>query len=105
MSYGQPSSHPSSSIGEYGMINYPHDPQMSFQTLYQMQQGFQTGMWVNLEFPIHGEVVGTSQKIYACHVQSYNQYYRNTMSWYEYCLYQDGILSSSVAMEQHRSSF
>ena len=27
MSYGQPSSHPSGSIGEeYGMVNYPHDP-------------------------------------------------------------------------------
>ena len=32
MSYGQPSSYPSGFIGEeYGMINYPHDPQMSFQ--------------------------------------------------------------------------
>ena len=39
MSSGQPSSHPSGSIGEeYGMINYPHDPQMSFQISYQMQQ-------------------------------------------------------------------
>ena len=38
MSYGQPSSHPSGSIGEeYGMINYRHDPQMSFQISYQMQ--------------------------------------------------------------------
>ena len=44
MSYGQPSSHPSDSIGEYGMINYPHDAQMSFQTPYKMQQGFQTSM-------------------------------------------------------------
>ena len=26
MSHGQPSSHPSSSIGEYEMINYLHDP-------------------------------------------------------------------------------
>ena len=65
MSYGQPSSHSSCSIGEYGMINYPHDPQMSFQISYQMQQGFQTIMWVNPEFPIHGEVVSTSQDIYA----------------------------------------
>ena len=65
VSYGQPSSHPSDSIGEYGMINYPHDAQMSFQIPYQMQQGFQTSMWVNPEFPIHGEVVGTSQDIYA----------------------------------------
>ena len=66
MSYGQSSSHPSGSIGEeYGMINYPHDPQMSFQIPYQMQQGFQMSMWVNLEFPIHGEVVGRSQDIYA----------------------------------------
>ena len=38
MSYGQPSSHPSDSIGEeYGMVNYPHDPPMSFQIPYQMQ--------------------------------------------------------------------
>ena len=32
MSYGQSSSHLSSSIGEYGMIYYPHDLQMLFQT-------------------------------------------------------------------------
>ena len=37
MSYGQPSSHPSDSIGEeYGMVNYPHDPQIPFQIPYQM---------------------------------------------------------------------
>ena len=30
MRYNQPSSYPSDSIGEYEMINYPHDPQMSF---------------------------------------------------------------------------
>ena len=81
MSYGQPSSHPSSSIvEEYGMINYSYDPQMSFQISYQMQQEFQTTMWVNPEFPIHGEVVGRSQQIYTWHIRSYNQYYRNTMS-------------------------
>ena len=81
MSYGQPSSHPSNSIGEeYEMINYPHDPQMLFQIPYQMQQGFQTSMWVNPEFPTHGKVVGRSQQIYAWHVRSYNQYYRNTIS-------------------------
>ena len=40
MSYGQLSSHLLGSIGEYGMINYPHDPQMPFQIPYQMQQGF-----------------------------------------------------------------
>ena len=71
MSYGQPSSHPSNSIGEYGMINYPHDAQMSFQTTYQMEQGFQTSMWVNPKFLIHEEVVGTSQDIYARLVRSY----------------------------------
>ena len=81
MSYGQPSSNPSASIHEeYGMINYPHVEQMSFHIPYQMRQRFQTNMWVNPEFPIHGEVVGTSQDIYAYHVRSYNQYYRNTMS-------------------------
>ena len=60
---------------------------------------------MNPEFPIHEEVVDTSQDIYASHVRSYNQYYRNTMSWYKYCLYQDEISSSNVAMESHRSSF
>ena len=61
MSYGQPS-HTSGSIGEeYEMINHPHDPQMSFQIRYQMQQEFQMSMWVNPEFPIHGEVMGRSQ--------------------------------------------
>ena len=44
------------------MVNYPHDPQMAFQIPYQMQEGFQTSMWVNPEFPIHGEVVGRSQQ-------------------------------------------
>ena len=66
MSYGQPSSNPSGSIDEeYRMINYPHAEQMSFHIPYQMQQGFQTNMWVNPEFSIHGEGVGTSQDIYA----------------------------------------
>ena len=38
MSYSQPSSNPSGSIGEkYEMINYSHDPQMPFQISYQMQ--------------------------------------------------------------------
>ena len=82
MTYGQPSSNPSASIDEeYGMINYPHAEQMPFNIPYQMQQGFQTNMWVNPQFPIHGEVVGTSEDIYTWHVRSYNQYYRNTMSW------------------------
>ena len=106
MTYGQPSSNPSVSIDEeYGMINYPHAEQIPFHIPYQMQQGFQTNMWVNPKFPIHGEVVGISQDIYAWHVRSYNQYYRNTMSWYDYCLHQDGIPSSNVAMKPHRSSF
>ena len=107
MSYGQPSSNPLGSIGEeYGMINYPYDPQMSFQISYYMQQEFQTSMWVNLEFPIHGEVVGRkSQYIYAWHVRSYNQYYRNTMSWYEFYLQQDVISSLKNIIELHRLSF
>ena len=92
MSYGQPSSNPLASIDEeYGIINYPHAEQMSFHIPYQMQKGFQTNIWANPKFPIHEKVMGTSQDIYAWHVRSYNQYYRNIMSWYEYCLHQDGI--------------
>ena len=54
---------------------------------------------MNPEFPIHKEVVDTSQNIYVWHVRSYNQYHRNTMSWYECRLYQDGIPPSNVAIE------
>ena len=65
MSYGHHYSNPSASIDEeYGMKNYPHAEQMSFHIPYQMQQGFQTSMWVNSKFSIHREVVGTSQDIY-----------------------------------------
>ena len=54
MSYGQPSSNPLDTIDkEYGMINYIHVEQIPFLLSYQMQQGFQTSMWVNLEFPIN----------------------------------------------------
>ena len=66
MSYGQPSSNPSTSINEeYRMINYLHVEQMSFHIPYQMQQGFQTSMWVNPKFPIYREVVDRSHDIYA----------------------------------------
>ena len=60
---------------------------------------------MNPEFLIHGEAVNTSQDISACHVRSYNQYYRNTMSLYDNCLNQDRIPPSNFAMEPHRSSF
>ena len=41
MSYGQPSSHPSGLIGEeYGMVNYPHDPQIPFQIPYKCKKDF-----------------------------------------------------------------
>ena len=60
---------------------------------------------MNPEFSIHRQVVDTSQEIYAWHVRSYNQYYWNTMSLYEFCLYQDEIPLSNFAMEPHRSSF
>ena len=65
MSYGHPSSNPSASIDEeYGMINYPHGEQILFHIPYQIQQGFQTSMWVNPKFPIHKKVVRRSQDIY-----------------------------------------
>ena len=64
-------------------------------------------IWENPGFPIHGQVVGRTQEIYAWHVRTYNQYYRNSMSWYEYCLQQDELSSSNNnnMMEPHRSSF
>ena len=62
-------------------IIYPSSTQMSYYLPYQMQQqGFQMSTWENLGFPIHGQVVGKTQEIYAWHVRTYNQYYRNSMS-------------------------
>ena len=67
MGYGQPFPNPSSSTNEeYEMFNYPPSTQMSYHISYQMQQeGIQTNTWENPEFPIHGEVVGRSQEIFA----------------------------------------
>ena len=83
MGYDQPSS---STDEEYGMPSYPSDAQMSYQVPYQMQGGFDMNTWVNLEYPIHVEAVDKAQEIYAWHVRIFNQYYRGSMSWYQYCL-------------------
>ncbi|KAL6326314.1 hypothetical protein AAG906_005508 [Vitis piasezkii] len=73
---------------------------------YQMQGGFDMNTWVNLEYPIHVEAVGRTQEIYAWHVRIFNQYYRGSMSWYQYCLQQRRqVPSSTNSIEQHRSSF
>ena len=55
MSYGQPLS---SIDEEYGMPSYSSSAQMSYQVLYQIERGFDINTWVNLEYPIHVEVVG-----------------------------------------------
>ena len=62
MGYGQPSS---STNEEYGMSSYPSVAQMSYQVPYQMHGGFDINTWVNLGYPIHVEVVGRTQEIYA----------------------------------------
>ncbi|RVW97523.1 hypothetical protein CK203_058479 [Vitis vinifera] len=96
MSYGQPQNLSSSTDEEYERYNYPSSTQMPYYLPHQLQQqGFQTSTWENPGFPIHGQVVGRTQEIYAWHVRTYNQYYRNSMSWYEYCLQQDGLSSSN----------
>ena len=46
-----------------GIFNYPLT-QISYYIPYQMQGQVETNTWVNLEFPIHGEVVGRSQETY-----------------------------------------
>ena len=93
MSYGQLLPNLSSSTNEeYERYNYPPSTQVSYYFPYQMQQqGFQTSTWKNPRFPIHREVVGRTQEIYAWHVCTYDQYYWNSMSWYEYCLQQDEL--------------
>ena len=103
MGFVQPSLNPSSSTNEeYEMYNYHSSTQRPHYLPYQMQQeGFQTSIWENLGFPIHEEVVGRTQEIYAWHFRTYNQYYQNSMSWYEHCLQQDMILSSNNVMELH----
>ena len=62
--------------------------------------------WVNLEYPIHVKAMGRTQEIYAWHVRIFNQYYRSSMSWYQYCLQQqDGIPSSTNSIEHIDSHF
>ena len=73
MCYGQPSS---STDEEYGMPGHPPFAQMSYDSYhvwYQMQGGFDTSIWVNLEYPIHVETVGKTRGIYAWHFQIFNQ--------------------------------
>ena len=75
MGYGQPSS---STDEEYGMPNHSPFAQMSYDSYHiacQMQGGFDTSTWVNPKYPIHAEVVGRTQEIYAWHLQIFNQYY------------------------------
>ena len=79
MSCGQLSS---STDEEYGMLNYYPFAQMSYKVPYQMQRGFDVNKWTNLEYFIHVEEVGRTQEIYALHVRIFNQYYRDSMSWY-----------------------
>ena len=62
MSYCQPSS---STDEEYGMSRYSPSKQMPYQVPYQMEGGFDINTWVNLGYPIHVEVVGRTQEIYA----------------------------------------
>ena len=68
LGYGQP--FPNSSISssstneEYGMLTIIFT-QMSYYIPYQMQEGFQTSTSEKQRFPIHGEVVGRTQEIYA----------------------------------------
>ncbi|KAL6316825.1 hypothetical protein AAG906_021125 [Vitis piasezkii] len=103
MSYGQPSS---STDEEYGMSHYSPSRQMPYQIPYQMEEGFGVNTWVNFEYPIHVEAVGRTQEIYAWHVRIYNQYYRGSLTWYQYCLQQqDGVPSSINPIEPHRNSF
>ena len=103
MSYGQPSS---STDEEYGMSHYSPSRQMPYQIPYQMEEGFGVNTWVNFEYPIHVEAVGRTQEIYAWHVRIYNQYYRGSLTWYQYCLQQQaGVPSSINPIEPHRNSF
>ncbi|RVW52179.1 hypothetical protein CK203_077811 [Vitis vinifera] len=103
MSYGQPSS---STDEEYGVSHYSPSRQMPYQIPYQMEEGFGVNTWVNFEYPIHVEAIGRTQEIYAWHVRIYNQYYRGSLTWYQYCLQQQaGVPSSINPIEPHRNSF
>ncbi|RVW64721.1 hypothetical protein CK203_066474 [Vitis vinifera] len=78
----------------------------AIQIPYQMEEGFGVNTWVNFEYPIHVEAVGRTQEIYAWHVRIYNQYYRGSLTWYQYCLQQQaGVPSSINPIEPHRNSF
>ncbi|KAL6345769.1 hypothetical protein AAG906_017519 [Vitis piasezkii] len=78
---------------EYGMSHYSL-PTNAIPNSISMEEGFGVNTWVNFEYPIHVEAVGRTQEIYAWHVRIYNQYYRGSLTWYQYCLQQEGVPSS-----------
>ncbi|KAL6338957.1 hypothetical protein AAG906_024108 [Vitis piasezkii] len=103
MSYGQPSS---STDEKYGMSRYSPSRQIPYQVPYQMEEGFGVNTWVNFEYPIHVEAVGRTQEIYAWHVRIYNQYYRGSLTWYQYCLQQrSGFLHLSIPLNHIETHF
>ena len=99
--------------------SYPHDihgtPQFDWATqnifqypLSQMLHGGpnmyqQCDGWVNPHCPIHGITVGRDRGTYEWHVHDYTQNHFNVMSWYQYCLNQDGM--PSFLFEPARNSF
>ena len=82
----------SSSYSGYEPSHYP--PQMPFQ------EPFNT--WVHAQFPLHGVTVGRDRQCYQSHVNNFIHNYANSMSWYQYCLFQDRNPSN---FEPARTSF
>ncbi|RVW19847.1 hypothetical protein CK203_116344 [Vitis vinifera] len=105
MSIGTQFSDSSNEVNVY--LPYVMDYGQPFSKLCNRCKGrFDTSTWVNPEYPIHVKTMGKTQEIYVWHVRIFNQYYQDSMSWYQYCLQQEGkILSSTNSIEPHRSSF
>ena len=73
------------------------------QMSYGGQNEYQQYDWISIHYPIHGGAVGRDRETYEWYVHNYINKFSNVMSWYQYCLEQDGI--PSTMFEPHRSSF
>ncbi|KAB2617011.1 hypothetical protein D8674_012880 [Pyrus ussuriensis x Pyrus communis] len=57
--------------------------------------------WVNPNYPMYGRTVGSSRETYVHHVQTWLTNYSGYMTWYDYCMNQDGC---SSLFEPYKSS-
>ena len=88
INYGQSSYGSSYKYDSYS--GYPPLPQPPQYTKdYIGSQGQLISVRAHPDFPLYSTYVGLDQYNYDSHVQTYLSSYRNSMTWYEYCLLQN----------------